>query len=446
MINLNTIAKEERLILFHNFEYNSLIRVNKKQIMLKVTDYLLTQHDINEFKQELLVLISHTTMSLKYGTIGFYLSLVRSHYIAANKQFKIKVCRERMRILLEYLDELGYITFYLGFYNPEENDSSLSAVKIESKLYELFENTFTTAVNQAMLRLVDEETYPNGIIEVVDSKETVVTKRFDVRKKEMIKTKDVVLKDTRFIPGVKELRKQLMAYNDLIAENTISIDLGKGQEISNCIVYKRRFEDDLTKCGRYYTLSTFQQLPSKFRPSIQINGNPTIELDFKNCHPRILADLEDAILKPDFDVYNIEKLFELGLTREHCKELLFCLLFTKTERDCINSIRLKLKGWNIGAEVEPKEVIRLYGNHNTYMIPYFFGNKFYQQLQNIDATIATLVINHFTAKGIVVLCYHDSFVIEVQHKDELYRMMEYSYRDVMSIKPHQHCNMVIHSH
>lgn len=44
-------------------------------------------------------------------------------------------------------------------------------------------------------------------------------------------------------------------------------------------------------------------------------------------------------------------------------------------------------------------------------------------LMNKDSTFSESIINHFTDKGIVVLCVHDSYIVEDHHEQELRTIM-----------------------
>jgi len=51
-----------------------------------------------------------------------------------------------------------------------------------------------------------------------------------------------------------------------------------------------------------------------------------------------------------------------------------------------------------------------------------------------DSCIAEKVIQHFTSRGIFVMCVHDSFIISKKYKKELKAVMEKSYKEIMWTK------------
>ena len=421
MIELKTIPKEERSKLFCNFEYFSHL-VWRKDNVIRSVHNILSDRVGDGYKQELWIVLTHISKCIRYGTKGYFFSLHNDHYSAANRTYKISISAKRMKELLLKLETLGYIDFYLGFYK-RNIDSSLSALGIKDSLLSLFNLDIVKQQGCRREDICDE-------LEIVDTDKTTVTKKFSIQKGKVIKMKDIKLKSTRGVDGVSKLKKQLLAYNKLIESNTVTIDLGNGDEKCNSIIYKRRFEDNLQTCGRYYDLSSFQTLPSEYRKTIKINNAHTVELDFSCCQPRFCADIEGINLPDNFDCYTIQSLINVGMSRDMIKSMLFPMLFSDSVVSATRSIRLKLTDFGIN-DVKAAYVVKEFMKHNSFLEDYFFTKDLYGELQFIDSSIATLVINHFTSKKVVVLCYHDSFRIQSKYEDELYQVMKDSYLAVL---------------
>ena len=49
---------------------------------------------------------------------------------------------------------------------------------------------------------------------------------------------------------------------------------------------------------------------------------------------------------------------------------------------------------------------------------------------NVDSQITEKIVNAFTSKGIPILCMHDSFIIQVQHDNELRTQMQKAVEEV----------------
>ncbi len=421
MIELKDISKEERGKILLNFEYFSNLIWRKDNVVRSVHKQLSEVVGVG-YEEELWIVLTHIGKCIRYGTNGYFFSLKNDHYSAANKTYNVSISPKRMKELLLRLESLGYVDFYLGFYKHNV-DSSLSALGIKDSLYALFN-----------IDVIKKQGSPrediSDAIEIVDTEKTTVTKKFSIQKGKIVKMKDVKFKSTKGVSGVSKLKKDLLAYNKLIENNTITIDVGNGDEGCNSIVYKRRFEDNLQTCGRYYDSSSFQTLPSEYRKSIKINGEDTIELDFTCSQPRLCADIEGIQLSETFDCYTVPSLIDLGMSRDMIKSMLFPVLFTDSIVSATRSIRLKLTEFGI-TNVKAAYVVKEFMNHNSFLEDYFFTKDLYGELQFIDSSIATLVINHFTSKGVVVLCYHDSFRIQSKYEYELYQVMKDSYLTVV---------------
>ena len=56
------------------------------------------------------------------------------------------------------------------------------------------------------------------------------------------------------------------------------------------------------------------------------------------------------------------------------------------------------------------------------------------KLQYKDSIIAEGIMKHFTRQGIVCLCVHDSFIVELRYKDELSDVMSEEYYKLMHFR------------
>lgn len=415
MIKLQDYTQEERLPLLSNMEYYSHI-MWKKTNFLKPIHAMLVKEFGSNYNQELWIVLTFAARAVRYETKGFLISLKHNDYVAAARFYKskgvdYKVSRSKMRELLTKLDRAGYIVFMLGFKHAD--DSCISAVRLNSLANKIDKNK---AIRLAPPRPPKDL----SMIEVVDTKKTKKTKRINANG-QLVKSKDIVFKDARKVDGVKERRDPLFKYNKLIEASYVEID---GQP-DNCIVYKRRFEDEVFLCGRYYTLGNFQIRGSELRSSIVINEEATCEIDYKNAQPRMIAELKGITLPEDFDTYLIE-----GLDRDFAKSLLFPILFSDSRGGAKTSITRKLKE-RPDIRFTSEEIVTKFEQHNDFMKDNFYNKTLYRTLQNKDSTMAEMIIDQFTEEGIVVLCYHDSFVIASKYKDLLLSRMRKAWETVM---------------
>lgn len=140
--------------------------------------------------------------------------------------------------------------------------------------------------------------------------------------------------------------------------------------------------------------------------------------------------MDEEPLSEDFDSYLIPKLLEIGITRDGAKSMLFPILFTSSKQSAIKAVRLRLSELELN-HISAEYVVDCFLEHNYFLEEYAYTESLYGYLQHLDSAIATKVINHFTSKGVVVLCYHDSFRIQKKYEDELYIVMIDSYNEVV---------------
>jgi len=79
-------------------------------------------------------------------------------------------------------------------------------------------------------------------------------------------------------------------------------------------------------------------------------------------------------------------------------------------------------------------LIRKFKRHNKKIENVLFKQKCHV-LTNYDSKIANDILLHFAKKGILVLCIHDSFIIQRIHKDELLKVMKKFYKDRFGYNP-----------
>lgn len=415
MIRLQDYTEEERLPLLSNMEYYSHIMWKKTRFLRQLHTNLISEFG-DKYKQELWIVLTFSSKAVRYDTQGFRISLKHNDYLAATRYYKgksvdYKVTRNKMRELLERMDNAGYITFMVGF--KTKSVSCISAVKLD-KLIDLIDK------NKAVRLATPRPNKDLRIIEVVDIEKTKITKRVN-SKGDLVKHKDIVFKDTRNIDGVKERRDPLFKYNKIIEASFVQID---GQ-VDNSIIYKRRYEDEVFLCGRYYTLGNFQVRGSELRNTIVIDDEPTCEIDYKNAQPRMIAELKGITLPEDFDTYVID-----GLDRDFAKSLLFPILFSDSRGGAKTSITAKLKE-RPDVKLTSEEIVSKFETHNSFMKDSFYNKVLYRILQNKDSTMAETIIDQFTEEGVVVLCYHDSFVIASKYKGLLLSRMRQAWKTVM---------------
>jgi hypothetical protein len=185
----------------------------------------------------------------------------------------------------------------------------------------------------------------------------------------------------------------------------------------------RSFKYDWQHGGRLYG-GWWIQVPKEERPHLTINGVATIELDYAQLHPSILFARVGKQL--DFDPYSL-----LGFDNPAIREIgknTFARLLNRTP---INGEIKPLKLTKEDLAQLPKGM-----NGEEYMqrflaplepISKWFGSGEGTRLQRQDSDLAVDVLGRLLFQGIVALPVHDSFIVQLNHRDSLIQAMEESY-------------------
>lgn len=194
----------------------------------------------------------------------------------------------------------------------------------------------------------------------------------------------------------------------------------------------RIFNDKPTIGGRFYW-SMESVLKNELRAELYINGKPTIELDYKSLHPRMLYDLRQIKLASNFDPYEVRA----NLTKDQrsaYKRLFLIMINAKDELGAINAFGYKIREddelFKTVGDNKYKTKLRMVDEliaHNKRIGDDLFTEKCHE-LTNKDSNMANEILRHFAKNGILVLCIHDSFVIEEPYEVELREKMEDVYK------------------
>jgi hypothetical protein len=178
----------------------------------------------------------------------------------------------------------------------------------------------------------------------------------------------------------------------------------------------RVFNGDLKHGGRLYG-GWWQNAPKNIRAMIRLDGQPTIEEDHAQLHPRLLyaragRDLDgDAYTLPEWD-------------RTLCKIAFNVLLNANSYHSALAVIANEIGGDN--AYPRAGLLIREMKTRHA-AVRAFFHTDVGLSLQNLDADMAEYVLKRLLRRGIVALPIHDSFVVQERHVGELKEAMNASF-------------------
>lgn len=239
------------------------------------------------------------------------------------------------------------------------------------------------------------------------------------------------------------MRADLRRYNQLLADTFIDIPSlntpiikkqGDGGNISitqNHKFVRRIFHNSSFEQGGRFYGGWWQNIPKEYRQKIYINDNPTIEDDFSALHIMLLYAKQGLEYDWDGDdPYYIPIRFINDYEQARLVGKLF-LLTALNAKD-------KKSGFAAARNTFTDNDIRYKGE---------FDQKFFEDyleevkvkhppleeylcsnagvgLMNVDSQITEKIVKAFTTRGIPILCMHDSFIIQVQHDNELRTQMQ----------------------
>lgn len=219
------------------------------------------------------------------------------------------------------------------------------------------------------------------------------------------------------------MRSNLRRLNNLLE----ATDIGLARQTSPLIDFDDKYSGEKTDLYRIFNEGSFEQggrfyggwwqhARRYLRPFITINGEPTVEADFKGLHPAIL--FAKAKLDIPLDPYSlVPGVADNEALREHAKTTFLALL--NADRDTKEPRNFDTAVFGISAEEFRRRVKDAFP-----MLKGVFGTGIGRYLQNEDSVIAERIMLHFLEKGVPVLPVHDSFIVSAQYRDELVSVMQ----------------------
>jgi hypothetical protein len=176
----------------------------------------------------------------------------------------------------------------------------------------------------------------------------------------------------------------------------------------------------LEQGGRFYG-GWWQALRKADRQRLLIDGEPTVELDFKSMHTRLCYQFEGCPLPPDVDPYLIPGLPKTS--RDVVKAALNRLINAapgKTPRAPERAVAGLPPGMTWKRLLETVEA------HHAPIAPWFRSGQG-MRLQFVDSAIADAVLRYLTFRRVPCLPVHDSFIVAESHERQLGETMFLAY-------------------
>jgi hypothetical protein len=307
------------------------------------------------------------------------------------------------------LQKLGYLQLDLkGYYDKETGKGKVTKVRGTEKLINLLEQDgpvrpweICERPDAEGLRLRDENKDP------MEFEETDATRQMRdnlgiINRALLRNWADLELPDNEFDD---------LGWLMVTEKDRLPLDLSRRTLYR--VFNNRSFEQG----GRFYG-AWWQSVPREYRRLIRINGKPTVELDYRAIHPRILYALEG--IEYESDPYDV------GLDPKHRDLVKVVLNKMINAPDKI----AKPEGFDsAGLDISFAEFQALIRKkHET--IAKYFKTGFGLRAQFIDSQIAERVLLHFAKHSIPCLPIHDSFIMHHGYEAELDDEMRKAFKEV----------------
>lgn len=235
---------------------------------------------------------------------------------------------------------------------------------------------------------------------------------------------------------VSHLRQDVKAHNAFLQRYSITVThpdcqalpdgtmLVRGEAVSPAQTYYRIFNRTFSHGGRWYG-AWWQTLPGEIRKGIHIDGQPTVEVDIRCCHPRLLcasAAIPLPFEDPHFDFYAIP-----GFERRLIKVALNIMINAGTPLAARRAIDDALRTDRADNPWELAGQLMTAVNDNRPELRPYFSTGIGLRLQNIDAEVCARVQRALRLQGIPCLSVHDSFIVQHSHAAMLRDLLEHHF-------------------
>jgi hypothetical protein len=243
----------------------------------------------------------------------------------------------------------------------------------------------------------------------------------------------------------KKLVKMLNSYNKYSRRFIISV-LDDAFDIQLRKVYNN---SSFKNGGRSYVIGEGTTIMARtFRKKIKIDGEDTVEIDFKSLHPSLIAEICDVTLPDNFDPYGIEMDgYDTKALRKICKIAFLCMFNAADFNQALAAVTNELRSlkdeetdehlptvWKqkglVPQVIAVKTILHNLAEHNMYAADWMFSGKGVN-LQYIDSQIMDLIIQQFMDIDEFVLPVHDSIIVQERLKEFGENSMRVAYKQIL---------------
>lgn len=329
-----------------------------------------------------------------------------------------KVSRKAVKRVLEWLDDTGLVALQVGGVISWESVSGVLQPK-------------ETQGSKVVM-----SDYLIDIIKPYADKKRLITNRSVIE----LRDREGKPLARRLGPYQREVKNVLERYN-VLARNTDITLHGVQYRAQLTKIYNLNFG----RGGRLY-LNDDPRLYSELlrrenRGEILLDGERTIELDYKHLHMALICELDGITLDPEFDPYQI---MVRGFSRKGARwvgKLAALVLINagvgrRGVGGLIQAIRedsrlkdLRYYG-HVPDVIKYREVFDAILERNPYLLPHS-KEPIGMKLQNLDGMMVDAVIGELNFIDEIALPMHDSFIVKEGLRDFTRDKMQKAYRAVM---------------
>jgi len=381
------------------------------------------------------------------------------------KRYNIQgLSAEQVRIMVDRLRDLGYVTDKLGEWKFYEEDRRQSRMRATDKLVARFNDS-----DVSPLMVVQHPQAETIILKDKKKKLTGYEETDETRMmRAQMQTINGILSKTLINmymsdDDLTDLNQRLLA-GKLPWRNGYLPDLEDEEEdddLRQVIDFSRKSlsrvfnNGSFREGGRLYS-AWWQGVPQRYRKYIRINRMNTIEVDFSAMHINLIYWLQ-GVPVPDGDLYTLDGYPE-G-TRGVVKQCLLTLINAKNRpkdmssiREHINGVRIRMKTVNgmrvkvakkmhnddriiLPPGVKIEEIITAFEEkHAAISDDWFFSGKGVK-LQYWDSQIAIEILLALAKEGVPALPLHDSFIVSYPQERGLRSVMAEAFHKVTGHYP-----------
>ena len=346
----------------------------------------------------------------------------RGHYKKSKKYNPNGISFRHLISLVDNLKEHGWIKHIKGRYKKEIKKGKRSRMCPSNKLIQAFK---------------DYE---------------ITTKHLYTKQMDCIRLKDTKKKFKEYedSSATRSMRAKLHNYNNLL--NRTNIKLTRNKKVFNYLKikptnlnnreYYRIFNDGSFELGGRFYGPWWVSLSKDIRKYITINNSKTVELDYSSLNIHLLYS-EEGLNYFDLNESTADPYTLKGVNKDErdINKLIITIALNITDKSkFVYAVKGGIKGdndknYSLGNKKllkvpNAKEIwrrIRLFEKENSLIKHHLFTGVG-KRLQFKDSCIAESIIESMVNNNIPILAIHDSFIVQLRDKSNLYKSMGHIFR------------------